>query len=72
MLRYQSHVCIPKVGVLMPRILKEDHNVSYFIHSGATKMNCVLREVFWWKGIKRNIEDYVAKCPNFQQIKVLH
>ena len=31
-----------------------------------------LREIFWWKGIKRDIAEFVAKCPNCQQVKVEH
>ena len=29
-----------------------------------------LREVLSWNGMKRDIEDFVSKCPNFQQFKV--
>ncbi|WMV30531.1 hypothetical protein MTR67_023916 [Solanum verrucosum] len=29
-----------------------------------------LRKVFWWNGMKRDIADYVAKCPNCQHVKV--
>ncbi|WMV51893.1 hypothetical protein MTR67_045278 [Solanum verrucosum] len=36
---------------------------------GATKMYRDLQEVFWWNGMKREIADFVAKCPNFQQVK---
>ncbi|WMV50619.1 hypothetical protein MTR67_044004 [Solanum verrucosum] len=28
-----------------------------------------LREVFWWNGMIRDV-DFVAKCPNWQQVKV--
>ena len=31
-----------------------------------------LREIFWWKGIKRDIAEFVAKCPNCQQVKTEH
>ncbi|WMV29758.1 hypothetical protein MTR67_023143 [Solanum verrucosum] len=51
-LRYQGHLCVPKVG--------------------ATKMYRDLREVFWWNGMKRVITNFVAKCPNCQQVKVEH
>ncbi|KAH0692437.1 hypothetical protein KY285_019534 [Solanum tuberosum] len=39
---------------------------------GATKMYRDLREVYWWNGMKRDIADFVAKCPNCQQVKVEH
>ncbi|WMV29330.1 hypothetical protein MTR67_022715, partial [Solanum verrucosum] len=39
---------------------------------GATKMYRDLREVYRWNGMKRDIADFVAKCPNCQQVKVEH
>ena len=35
-------------------------------------MYCDLREVYWLNGMKRDIEDYVSKCPNYQHVKVEH
>ncbi|WMV41433.1 hypothetical protein MTR67_034818 [Solanum verrucosum] len=67
-LRYQGRLCVPKVGELRQQILAEANNSS--IHPGATKMYHDLREVFWWNGMKRDITDFVAKCPNCQQVKV--
>ena len=31
-----------------------------------------LREVFWWKGLEKDIPEFVAKCPNCQQVKYEH
>ena len=31
-----------------------------------------LREVFWWEGLKKDIVEFVAKCPNCQQVKSKH
>ena len=31
-----------------------------------------LRDVYWWNGMKRDIADFVSKCPNFYQVKVEH
>ncbi|WMV09769.1 hypothetical protein MTR67_003154, partial [Solanum verrucosum] len=47
-LRYQGHLCVPKVGELRQKILTETHNSRYSIHPDATKMYRDLREVFWW------------------------
>ncbi|WMV46054.1 hypothetical protein MTR67_039439 [Solanum verrucosum] len=35
-------------------------------------MYCDLREVYWWNGMKKDIMEFVAKCPNCQQVKVEH
>ena len=48
----------------------EAHNSKYSIHLGATKMYRDLREVYLWNGMKRDIADFVSKCPNCQQVKV--
>ncbi|KAH0720092.1 hypothetical protein KY284_005122 [Solanum tuberosum] len=39
---------------------------------GSTKIYRDLREVFWRNGMKRDIANFVAKCPNCQQVKVEH
>ena len=31
-----------------------------------------LREVYWLKGMKKDIAEFVAMCPNFQQVKDEH
>ncbi|WMV55207.1 hypothetical protein MTR67_048592 [Solanum verrucosum] len=31
-----------------------------------------LREVYWWSSMKKYIAEFVAKCPNCQQVKVEH
>ena len=69
---YQGRLYVPDVGELRKHILAEAHNSRYSIHPGATKMYRDLREVYWWNGMKRDIEDFVSKCPNCQQVKVKH
>ena len=60
------------MGELRQHILAEAHNSRYSIHLGATKMYHELQEVYWWNGMKRDIEDFVSKCPNCQQVKIEH
>ena len=31
-----------------------------------------LQEVQWWNGMKKDIIEFVDKCPNCQQVKVEH
>ncbi|WMV25170.1 hypothetical protein MTR67_018555 [Solanum verrucosum] len=38
----------------------------------ATKMYRDLREIYWWNRMKKDIVEFVAKCPNCQQVKVEH
>ncbi|KAH0761322.1 hypothetical protein KY290_017395 [Solanum tuberosum] len=70
--RYQGRLCVPNVGELRQHIHTEAHNSRYSIHPGATKMYRDLREVYWWNGMKRDIVDFVSRCPNCQQVKVEH
>ena len=57
---------------LRKHILAKAHNSRYSIHRGATKMYRNLRKVYWWNDMKRDIADFVSKCPNCQQVKVEH
>ncbi|XP_070005367.1 uncharacterized protein [Nicotiana sylvestris] len=71
-LRYRGRLCVPDVNGLRERIISEAHNSRYSIHPGSTKMYHDLKEVYWWNDMKKNIADFVAKCPNCQQVKVEH
>ena len=71
-LRYQGRLCVPNVEDLRKQILEEAHGSRYSIHPGATKMYHDLRVVYWWDGLKSDIAEFVAKCPNSQQVKAEH
>ncbi|WMV29840.1 hypothetical protein MTR67_023225 [Solanum verrucosum] len=68
-LRYEDQLCVPDVDGLREKILEEAHISWYSSHPGATKMYRDLREVYWWKYMKKDIAIFVAKCPNCQQFK---
>ena len=38
----------------------------------GTKIYHDLREFYWWNVMKRDIADFVSKCPNYKQVKVEH
>ena len=60
------------MGGLGESIMEEAYGSRYSIHWGSKKMYIVLQEIYSWNGTKRDIADFVAKCPNFQQVKVKH
>ncbi len=31
-----------------------------------------LKQIYWWYGMKKDIADYMAKCPNCQWVKEEH
>ena len=71
-MRYQRKLCVPNVNDLRNQILEEAHGSRYSIHSGSAKMYHDRREVFWWEGLKKDIAEFVSKCPNCQQVKAEH
>ncbi|XP_070032374.1 uncharacterized protein [Nicotiana tomentosiformis] len=68
-LRYQGRLRVPNVDGLRERIMTEAHTFMYFVHSDSTKMYHDLKEVYWWNDMKMNVAEFVAKCPNCQQVK---
>ena len=68
----KGRVCVPHVDDLIHTILTEAHSSRYSIHPGATKMYRDLKQHFWWSRMKRDIVDFVAQCPNCQQVKYEH
>ena len=54
---------------LREEILEEVHFAAYSVYPGATKMYHIIRDFYWWDGLKKDIADYVAKCLTCQQMK---
>ena len=71
-LRIKGRVCVPRIVDLINTVLTEAHSSRYFIHPGATKMYRDLKQHFWWSRMKRDYVDFVAQCPNCQQVKYEH
>jgi hypothetical protein len=53
-------------------IHREDHDSSYSIHPGGTKMYKDLKTRYWWYGMKRDIAEYVSLCNTCQRVKAEH
>ena len=65
-LSYQGRLCVPNVDDLKNTILEESHKAHYYIHLVLTKMYHDLSYVFWWECLKKDIEEFVAKRPNYK------
>ena len=72
MLRYQGRLCEPNIDNIRPNIIAEDHGSRYFIHPGSNKMYHYLKEIYWLKGMKRDISKFVEDYPNCKQVKAEH
>ncbi|XP_070041061.1 uncharacterized protein [Nicotiana tomentosiformis] len=72
MLRYHRRLCVPNIDGLRGRIMIEAHNSKYSVHPVSTKMYHDLKKVYLWNDMKRDEADFMASCPNCQQMKVEH
>jgi hypothetical protein len=71
-MKFRNRVCITNDAELKRVILSEAHQSLYTVHPGNTKMYRDLRKNYWWKGMKKDIAQYVEQCLTCQQIKVEH
>ena len=67
-----SRMCVPEIGELKREIMEEAHSSAYAMHPGGTKIYHTLREHYWWKGMKKEIADFVSRCLTCQQVKAEH
>ena len=65
-------LCVPDVGGLKKEIMEEAHSSAYAIHPGSTKMYHTLREHYWWRGMKKDVAEFVSRCLICQQVKAKH
>ena len=44
----------------------------FTMHPRSNKMYQDLKQNYWWKGMKRDVTDYVSKCLTCHQVKAKH
>ena len=71
-LLYKSRLCVSNVMDLRKNILYESHNTVFAMHLGGNKMYQDMKQYYWWRGIKRDISEYVSKCLTCQKVKAEH
>jgi len=54
------------------KILWENYNVVDIEHLGQQRMMELLKQNYWWPGLKKDIKKYVQGCFKCQQNKVQH
>jgi hypothetical protein len=62
LMRYNNQIYIPPNNKLRSLILNEAHKAVYMAHLGVTKMRADLKSLFFWKGMKAYIVNYVERC----------
>jgi len=70
--RMQGRLWVPDIPELKREVLQAAHCSRYNIHPGATKMYHTIRRDLWWRGMKKDVADFVAKCMVCQRIKIEH
>jgi hypothetical protein len=70
--RYNNRICIPTNDELRISISSKAHRVVYMAHLGVTKMKIDLKTLFFWKGMKADIDSYMVRCLECQQVKAEH
>ena len=71
-LYFHNRLCVPDVKDLKKKLLFEAHNTVFTMHPGGNKMYQDLKQFYWWKGMKRDVTEYVSKCLTSQQVKAKH
>ena len=72
LMRYNKWIYVLPNDELISLILRESHRLVYMAHPGVMKMKAYLEPLFFWKGMKVDIVNYVVRCLECQQVKVEH
>ena len=71
-LYFQNRLCVSDDKELKKKLLYEAHNTVFTMHLGGNKMYQDLKQFYWWKGMKRDVIEYMSKCLTFHQVKAKH
>jgi hypothetical protein len=63
LLRFKDRIYVPPNDELRSLTLNEAHREIYMAHPVVMKMRVDLKLLFFWKGMKADIVNYVAICP---------
>jgi hypothetical protein len=72
LLRFKNQIYVLPNDELRSLILKEAHKVVYLAHPRVMKMRVNPKPLFFWKGMKEDIVNYMARCLECQQVKDEH
>jgi len=51
-------------------ILKENHDLADVGHPGQHRMLELIKRIYWWPGLKKDVKKYIQGCFKCQQNKV--
>jgi hypothetical protein len=61
-LRHKSRISVPVDKEIRTALMDNSHCTRFTIHPRSTKMYQDLKRKYWWKAMKHDVADYVAKC----------
>ncbi|GAB5489762.1 MAG: hypothetical protein Pars2KO_33320 [Parasphingorhabdus sp.] len=64
-----SHPLLVVPESLKTRVLSEAHDPPTAGHVGNERMMDLLTRKFWWKGMRKEVRDYIRTCPTCQVMK---
>ena len=69
---YKNRLYVPNVLEIKLLILNEVHKSPYSGHPGYQKKITMLRKDYFWPNMKNEVDEYITRCIEFQQVKVEH
>ena len=68
----EGRVYVPNNKKIQEEILKENYDSVDIGHLGQHRMLELLKRMYWWSGLKKDIKKYIQKYFKCQQNKVQH
>ncbi|KAA0032070.1 pol protein [Cucumis melo var. makuwa] len=68
-LMFEGRLCVLEDSAVKIELLTEAHSSSFTMHPGSMKMYQDLKNVYWWRNMKREVTDFVSRCLVCQQVK---
>jgi hypothetical protein len=69
LLRFKNRLYIPDSTKLKLTILDKEHKKPYSCHPVYQKTITTFRKIFYWPNMKGEIEEYLDRCQDCQQVK---
>lgn len=69
LLKHKGRLVIGSHGELREKLINEFHNTALGGHSGVQVTYHRLKALFYWKGMKKEVKQFVRSCDNCQRNK---
>lgn len=68
LIKYQGKVWIAQNSALQTRLISALHSTPVGGHSGISATYHRLKQLFWWKGMKADVESFIKQCLVFSYL----